>query len=196
MLLLSLSILCCSYIFLWCLSCLGSSYRMRNGFNLFFCFYYGGCMAGSLRICTPLVALYIPSGYDCLHITEKYLSLFSPSYCSWIKTSEASNGKHVVLYATVYPFYFDFVVYKFLPRLCADLYYYIACVSFVSYVNLGIISPFPISISGFCAISVSSMLSVGIPSVMLIIFSLSILGLCMCVSILAPSLSVMLFSRV
>jgi len=67
---------------------------------------------------------------------------------------------------------------------------------FVSYMNLGIISPFPVSISVYCAIMVSSMLSVEISSGIFIVFSLGFRGLCMCVPILSPSLSLMQFVRV
>ena len=44
--------------------------------------------------------------------------------------------------------------------------------------NLGIITPFPTPISGFCATRVTSVLSVEISSGMLIIFSLGFRGLC------------------
>jgi len=47
-----------------------------------------------------------------------------PHFVVESRTSEASGGNQVVLYATVYTSYFDFVFYQFLPRLCADLYYY------------------------------------------------------------------------
>ena len=58
--------------------------------------------------------------------------------------------------------------------------------------NLGIISPSPLPISGLCAIRVSSVLSVEISYCMLIIFTLGFRGLYMCVSILSTRFSVML----
>ena len=67
---------------------------------------------------------------------------------------------------------------------------------FVSYVNLGVISTFSRPMSGFCAIRVSSMLSVDMSSGMLCIFSLGFRGLRIFVSTLSPSLSLMSFVKV
>jgi len=112
-----LSVLCFPYTSVRWLSCLGNSCPDRSGFRLFLCACYGDCTSDSLYIYSPLVALYIPSRYVCLRITDMLLPPAVTRSVVEPRAFEASDGHQVVLYVAVYQAYFNFVFYKFHPCL-------------------------------------------------------------------------------